>query len=383
MMKDSSYKIKGDKIIWAVILFLCLCSILAIYSSVASRDAFMNPLAKQSGLVFFSLGVIFLTHRIPIGLYRRLAIPALAVGVVLLVITPFVGESVRGATRAIYILGFTFHPADFAKIGIILYLAKIIESEELGSFKEFAWKVLAPAAVVFFLVLLSSTSAALLFLFMVIIMLFIGEIKKAFLLRTLLFATVFMGLYFADGATTTILPRSETALNRVKAFFGTDADGDTDRNKKDDQLDYSQMAIATGGVAGKGPGHSTQRYILSQAYSDFIYAIIIEEYGLVGGAVILISYLILLFRAVVIARSCTRVFPMLIVLGFILSIVCQAMLNMCVAVGLTPVTGQPLPLVSLGGSSLVAISISLGIVLAVSRAAEERKMVERKEVVEK
>jgi cell division protein FtsW len=378
-MMNFSHKIKGDKIIWAVVIFLCLCSILAIYSSVAPKESFLKPLFKQSGLVLFSLLAIYVTHRIPIGWYRRLAIPILVFSVVLLILTPFIGETARGATRAISISGFTIHSADFAKIGLILYMAKIMESEALSTFKEFAWKILAPAAVVFVLVLLSSTSAALLFLFMVVIVLFIGEIKKAFLLRTLLFGAIFMGLYFADGATVKILPRSETALSRVKSFFNAEEENITDKHKKDDQLDYSKMAIATGGVTGKGPGHSTQRYILSQAYSDFIYAIIIEEYGLVGGTVILLSYLILLFRAVVIARSCTRVFPMLVVLGFVLSIVCQAMLNMCVAVGLTPVTGQPLPLVSLGGSSLVTLSISLGIVLAVSRATDERKIIEKKE----
>jgi cell division protein FtsW len=167
-------------------------------------------------------------------------------------------------------------------------------------------------------------------------------------------------------------------LNRTKDFLGIGDDGS--KNKKNEQIDYSQMAIATGGIIGKGPGQSTQRYILSQAYSDFIYAIIIEEYGLAGGAFILVVSFVVLFRAVIIARSCTRVFPTLVVLGFVLSIVCQAILNMGVAVGMAPVTGQPLPLVSLGGSSLVTISISLGIVLAVSRATDERKMIENKEV---
>lgn len=359
-----------------MIAFLCFSSIPLIYSSIASQKDFMSPLLKQSGLVLISFAAVYFFHRIPVGWYRRLSIPFLIGSVILLILTPFIGVKLHGAIRVISVFGFTFNPADLAKIGIILYLAKIMESEELSTFKEFAWKILAPVAIVFFLILWGSTSAALLFLIVVLIVLFVGEIKTAFLLRAAVIATVAIGLYFADGAVTQVLPRSETALNRVKSFFESD-DNDKNEIRKDEQIDYSQMAIATGGILGKGPGHSTQRYVLSQAYSDFIYAIILEEYGIVGGVAILAAYLILLFRAVVIAQSCTRVFSMLIVLGFVLSIVFQAMLNMCVAVGLTPVTGQPLPLVSLGGSSLLAISISLGIVLAVSRASDERNIIEK------
>ena len=377
MIKSFSKKIKGDKVIWLMIALLCLLSILAIYSSVGSKEAFIMPLLKQSALVLASFAAIYLSHRIPIGWYRQLAIPFLTVNVVLLIITPFIGEEIRGATRAISLFGITFNTDDFAKIGVILYLAKVMESEALSSFKEFAWKILAPVAVVFLLILWSSTSAALLLSMVVLLILFVGEIKPAFLLRTVIIAVAVVGLYFADGATTQLLPRSGTALNRIADFMGADDAADGNKNRKDEQIDYSEMAIATGGIVGKGPGRSTQRYVLSQAYSDFIYAVVIEEYGLVGGTGVLVVYLVLLFRAVVIARSCTRVFSMLIVLGFVLSVVFQAMLNMCVAVGLTPVTGQPLPLVSLGGSSLLSISFSLGIVLAVSRATEERKIIEK------
>ena len=378
MEKSFSQKIKGDKVIWSIIIFLCLSSIPLIYSSFAPTGGFMRPLLKQSALVLISFAAVYLFHRVPIGLYRWLAIPFLIISVILLLLTPFIGEAIHGATRTISIFGFTFIPADFAKIGAILYIAKIMESEEFATFKKFAWKILAPVAVVFLLILWGSTSAALLFLVVVVIVLFVGEIKRAFMLRIAAVVVAALGLYFADGATTQFLPRSETALKRVKIFFNPD--DNKNETKKDTQIDYSQMAVASGGAIGKGPGHSTQRYVLSQAYSDFIYAIIIEEYGIAGGVLILAAYILLLYRAVIIARSCTRVFPMLIVLGFVLSIVFQAMLNMCVAVGLLPVTGQPLPLVSLGGSSLVAISISLGIVLAVSRASDERKIVEKNKV---
>jgi cell division protein FtsW len=376
MEKSPSQKIKGDKVIWVVIGLLYLSSILAIYSSVGSKGAFMMPLIKQIVLVLVSVAAIYVSHRIPIGWYRRLAIPTLVISAILLVLIQLVGEQTRGATRVFSLFGFTFNPTDLAKIGIILYLAKVMESEELSTFKEFVWKILVPVAAIVFLILLGSTSAALLILSAMLIVLVVGEIKTAFLLKSAVIATVFVGLYFADGATTTILPRSKTAVSRMTNFLSPK----NNVNDKSDQLDYSKMAIATGGVIGKGPGHSTQRYVLSQAYSDFIYAIIVEEYGFAGGAFILAIYLVLLFRAVVIARSCTRVFPMLIVLGLVLSVVFQAMLNMCVAVGIAPVTGQPLPLVSLGGSALLTLSISLGIVLAVSRATEERNIIEKNTV---
>ncbi|MDR3184610.1 MAG: FtsW/RodA/SpoVE family cell cycle protein [Prevotellaceae bacterium] len=374
MIKSLSQKIKGDKVIWMTVVLLCLLSVPVIYSSVASQEAFMKPLFKQSFLVLLSLCFVYGFHRVSVGLYRRLAIPFLVGSAVLLILTPFIGVKLHGAIRVIPLFGFTFNPADFAKIGIILYLAKIIESKELDTFKEFAWRILAPVAVLFILILWGSTSAALLFLMLVLIVLFVGGIKMAFLMKTAMIAAVALGLCFADGAVTHLLPRSTTALNRVKSFFSAD---DATEGKKDEQIDYSKMAIATGGFIGKGPGRSTQRYVLSQAYSDFVYAIIIEEYGLAGGILILVVYLVLLFRAGAIARSCVRTFPMLIALGFVLSIMLQAMLNMGVAVGLAPVTGQPLPLVSLGGSSLLAISISLGIVLAVSRASDERNIVEK------
>jgi cell division protein FtsW len=374
MTKPSSQKIKGDKVIWGMIGLLYLSSILAIYSSGGSKEAFMMPLLKQIVLVLISTAAIYISHRIPIGWYRRLAIPALAVSIILLILVQFIGKQEHSATRTFALLGYTFNPTDLAKIGIILYLAKVMESEALDTFKEFAWKILVPAAVVFLLVLMGSTSAALLILTTVMIVLIVGEIKATFLLKSAMIATVFIGLYFADGATTTVLPRSKTAVSRVKKFLNPK----DEVNGKTEQLDYSLMAIASGGITGKKPGHSSHRYVLSHSSSDFIYAIIIEEYGLVGGAFILITYLVLLFRAVVIARSCTRVFPMLITLGLVLSIVFQAMLNMCVAVGIVPVTGQPLPIVSLGGSSLITISISLGIVLAVSRATEERTIIEKK-----
>jgi cell division protein FtsW len=360
--------IKGDKVIWAVVLLLSIASVLAIYSSSASLTlkggSFTTYLLKQLGMIVGSFVVIYLMHRVPIGWYRRMAFLALILSAVLLIATLLWGKSVHGARREL----FGIITADFAKIGLILYLAMTMEKGKFHTFKNFALKILLPSAVILILIIIGSTSAALLLLMTVALILIISGTNTRHLLKSFAITVVILGLYFADGYTTKVFPRSNTAVERLKKFF-PDEDAVKERNT---QADYAQMAVATGGIFGKGPGNSTQRYILSQAYSDYIYAIIIEEYGLVGGGFLILLYLILLYRAIIISRSCTRFFSILTVLGLVLSIVCQATLNMFVAVGLFPVTGQPLPLVSLGGSSLLAFSISLGIVLSVSRATDER-----------
>ncbi|MDR3236477.1 MAG: FtsW/RodA/SpoVE family cell cycle protein [Prevotellaceae bacterium] len=360
--------IKGDKVIWAVVLLLCIVSTLAIYSSSASLTLkggyFTTYFFKQIGMIIGSFIVIYLMHLVPIGWYRRIAFPALILSAVLLIATLLWGKSVHGARREL----FGIITADFAKIGLILYLAMTMEKEKFHTFKNFALKILLPSAVIFILIIIGSTSAALLLLMTVALILFISGTNTRHLLKSAAIAVVILGLYVTDGYTTKVFPRSDTAVERLRKFF-SDEDAVKERNT---QADYAQIAVATGGIVGKGPGNSTQRYILSQAYSDYIYAIIVEEYGLVGGGGLILLYLILLYRAIIISRSCTRFFSILTVLGLVLSIVCQAILNMCVAVGLLPVTGQPLPLVSLGGSSLLAFSISLGIVLSVSRATDER-----------
>ncbi len=367
--------IKGDKVIWAIILLLSLVSILAIYSS-TSALAFKHGntasayLLKQVVFVVVGFVTIYIAHIIPIGWYRRLALPLLVVSVVLLLLAMFKGVSLNGAGRWLSIFGFTFQPADIARIGLILYVAKVMEHEELYVFKEFSIKLLLPIGVIFILIAWSSTSTSLLLLLTLFVLMFIGGVKVGHLLKVAGIGTLLVGLILVIGLNTNWFPRVTTAVNRVTTFV----DKDSADERRTFQPEQAKIAVATGGILGKGPGNSTQRYVLPHPYSDFIYAIIIEEYGLLGGIVVLGLYWILLFRAIVIARSCTRVFPQIVVLGVVLATVFQAMLNMAVAVGVIPVTGQTLPLVSLGGSSMLTQSFALGIVLSVSRATEERNM---------
>lgn len=369
--------IKGDKVIWAVILLLSLVSILAIYSSTSQLaytqgDSASVYLWKQVAFVVVGFMAIYLAHIVPIGWYRRLALPILVIGILLVLFTFIFGVTLNEGQRwlRLPLIGLTFQPADVARIALILYVAKVMENEELNTFKEFFIKLLVPVGIVFLLVFWSSTSTSLLLLLTLFALMFVGRIKMSYLWRVAGIVVLLLGLVVLIGETTDWLPRYATAKQRLETFSAGEKtdDGNTF------QSDQSKIAIATGGITGKGPGNSTQRNVLPHSYSDFIYAIIIEEYGVLGGVVVMVLYWILLFRSVVIARSCTRVFPQIVVLGLVLSIVFQALLNMGVAVGIFPVTGQTLPLVSLGGSSMLTQSIALGIVLSVSRATEERNI---------
>ncbi len=364
--------------IWTIIILLSLVSILAIYSSTSALafkrgDSTSIYLLKQVVFVGAGFVLIYLAHIVRIGWYRRLATFALGLSVFLLLLTMVIGVSLNDAGRwlRIPIIGFTFQPADIARIALILYMAKVMESESMDNFKDFMLKLMLPVGVIFLLVLWSGTSTALLLILTVFVLMFVGGIKIKHLLKVGAMAVVLVGIVVALGLTTNLFPRVTTAIHRVETFVNHNA---AEEGEDTFQSDQSKIAVATGGISGKGPGNSTQRYVLPHPYSDFIYAIIIEEYGMIGGVLVMFLYWILLFRAIVIARSCTRVFPQIVVLGLVLAIVFQAMLNMGVAVGIFPVTGQTLPLVSLGGSSLLTQSIALGIVLSVSRATEERNI---------
>jgi cell division protein FtsW len=304
-----------------------------------------------------------------------MAHPALYISIGLLLALFFFGITLNEGTRWIRILGFTFQPSDIAKIGLVLYIAKVLEEETVISFREFAIRIMLPVSFVCGIILWSGTSTALLLAGTCFLILFIGGIKWSYLMRFVSLGIIAVVLVIAFGLT----PRAETVRNRLITFVSSNNEGeDVEKNKKEDantfQADQAKIAIATGGLTGKGPGNSTQRHIVPHPYSDFIFAIIVEEYGIVGAIIVIFLYWILLYRAIAIAKLCTLIFSTITVLGIMLLLVLQAMINMGVAVGLFPVTGQTLPLISLGGSSLFATSLALGIILSVSRATEERDM---------
>ncbi|MDR3227067.1 MAG: FtsW/RodA/SpoVE family cell cycle protein [Prevotellaceae bacterium] len=367
----------GDKIIWRIIVFLFLFSILAIFSS-SSRLAAINGYKHSTywyfihrHLIFLIVGFVlmYICHRVPISVYKNFATLSLVVSIGLLVYMLFLGQTLNDGTRWIAIAGIRFQPIEIAKISVVLYLANILENNVFDDFKSVLRKIIFPVGIVCLLVFVAGTSMGLLLGIICMSILFIGGLRIKNLLKicglaiAALIILVIMGLAFHWP------PRVVTALNRIESFMGSDDSKTAVSNNSNSQSDYAKMAVASGGLIGKGPGNSTQRHLLPHPYSDFVFAIIVEEYGLIIGVLVLLAYMSLLYRAAVIAKKCTRIFSSVTVLGLMLMIVFQAMLNMGVSVGVFPVTGQTLPFISLGGTSILCTGIAMGIILSVSRAA--------------
>ncbi len=365
--------IKGDRIIWLVVGLLSIVSLLAVYSStgtLAYRFQGGNTayyILKHSIILFMGLGIIFVTHSIPYKYYSRLSQLFLFASIILLIITLFLGTSINQATRWLTLpgLGFTIQTSDFAKLALIMYLARLLSQKqnEIKDLKLSFMPVLWPVLLVCMLILPSNLSTALILLTTSIILMFIGRVRTLYLVALIGSGVFVIGIFIAIVLYSKSEGRLGTWKNRIESYVGSQGENY--------QSEQSKIAVATGGLIGKGPGNSSQRNFLPHPYSDFIYAIIIEEYGLIGGIFIIAFYMWLLYRAGVIVRRADRTFPALLAIGLTVSIVLQAMINMAVVVGLVPVTGQPLPLVSMGGSSLVFTSVAIGIILSVSHGIQK------------
>lgn len=374
--------IKGDRIIWLVVGLLSLVSMLAVYSStgtLAYRFQGGNTayyILKHAIILFIGLGIIFVTHSIPYKYYSRLSQLFLGASIFLLIITLFLGTSINQATRWLTLpgLGFTIQTSDFAKLSLIMYLARLLSQKqhEIKDLKLSFMPVLWPVLLICMLILPSNLSTALILLTTSIILMFIGRVRTFYLVALIGSGVFVIGVFIGIVLYSKSEGRLGTWKNRIESYVSGSGENY--------QAEQSKIAIATGGVIGKGPGNSTQRNFLPHPYSDFIYAIIIEEYGLWGGFLILAFYMWLLYRAGVIVRRASRTFPALLAIGLTISIVLQALINMAVVVGLVPVTGQPLPLVSMGGSSLVFTSVAIGIILSVSYGIDKTEQVEEQRV---
>lgn len=365
--------LKGDKVIWAVVLFLSIVSLLAVYSStgtLAYRFQGGNTtyyILKHSSIMIVSLAIIFITHMIPYKFYSRLSQLFLFVSIILLVITLIMGTTINEASRWLTLpgLGFTIQTSDFAKLSLIMYLARLLslkQYEKKDSHDSFV-RLLVPIILVCGLIMPANLSTSIILFATCIILMFIGRVRSVYLIGLIAAGLVLLSLFIAVAMYSQSEGRLGTWRSRIDSFVTKSGDGNY-------QVEQSKIAIATGGVFGKGPGNSTQRNFLPHPYSDFIYAIIIEEYGLAGGVIMLFFYLWLLYRGVLIVKRSSRTFPAFLATGLTLSIVIQAVINMAVVVNIFPVTGQPLPLVSMGGSSLVFTSIALGIILSVSHGVQ-------------
>ncbi len=358
-----SRNLQGDPVIWAIIFAFSLLSIAVVYSAIGSLAYKMMAgdteyyLMKHSMLVFLSLAMMWLAHKIDYRYYSRISQFALFISIPLLVYTYYNGVQMNDANRwiTIPIIGQSFQPSDFAKLALITNLASMLAKRQsnIDDFKESFIPVVLWCGVICGLIALANFSTAVILFSTCMLLMFIGRVPLKYLMMLILVGLLAGGLALKFGQ------RLETTMSRIEGFFVSD--------DIPFQAEQSYIAIATGGLLGKGPGNSDQRNFLPHSYSDFIYSIIIEEYGMIGGLTVLFLYLALLYRGVVTTARSDRAFGGLLSAGLTFSLVLQAMINMGVAVGLGPITGQPLPLLSMGGTSLLFTGISLGIILSVSR----------------
>lgn len=384
--------IKGDRYIWAIVLVLSLFSLLAVYSStgtLAYKYRAGNTeyyLMKQILIIGGGLGLMYFTHLINYKYFSRISQILYYLSVVLLIITLFFGTDINEAKRWITLPGvnLTFQTSDLAKFALIMYLARMLSKKQdmVRSFTEGFWPTIYPVVVICGLIAPEDLSSALVLFSTSVLIMFVGRIHLAYIGGlvgiSLLFVGMFVTLLFTLPEES--MPgRMTTWKARIEAFANLNGE-----QEEPYQLVQSKIAIAKGGFFPNGPGNSTQRNFLPHPYSDFIYAIIIEEYGFFGGVFIVFLYLAFLVRSAFIVRKAPKAFGALLAFGLALSLTIQAMINMSVAVGLVPVTGLTLPLVSMGGSSTIFVSLAFGIILSVSRDAEQLEEIEStEELIEK
>ncbi len=368
-------KIHGDKYIWLVVFLLSVFSLLAVYSStgtLAYKYQSGNTeyyLLKHLSILVIGLGLMYLAHLVDYRYYSRIAQLLLYVSVPLLIITLFMGTTLNTTPRwlTLPVINLTFQTSDLAKLALIMFLARVISKKQdiIHDYKNAFIPIILPVVVICILIAPANLSTALMLFTTCVLIMFIGRVKIAHIAAM---AGIMIGVLSIMILILTLTPtrgRLETWKNRIENFM--------DKDSEPYQVTQSKIAIAKGGIIGNGPGNSHQRNFLPHPYSDFIYSIIIEEYGLMGGALMIFLYLLFLFRTIKIVAKSPNAFGSLLAVGLSISLVLQAMINMAVAVNLVPVTGQTLPLVSMGGTSLFFVSISVGIILSVSRDIELTK----------
>ncbi len=369
-------KFKGDRTIWLMVCFLYIVSILAVYSStgtLAYRFRAGNTeyyLIRHFIIIVLGIGLLYITHNVKYIYYSRLSQLALYVSIPLLLFTLLRGTTIHEASRWITlpVINLSFQSSDLARLALIIYLARVLtkKQEVIDDLKHAFLPLAIPVVVICALIMPANFSTAAVLFLISIVLMFIGRVRIKYIMSLLGVSIAAATLFVLVLSAMPESGRIQTWQSRITSFVDRD-------NANTYQADQAKIAIATGGVIGKLPGNSTQRNYLPQAYSDFIYAIIIEEYGLIGGFLVLLFYLIILYRGVRIAHKCRGTFGSLMAAGLSFSLVFQAIINMAVAVNLLPVTGQPLPLVSMGGTSLWFTSISIGIILSVSRSIEQNE----------
>lgn len=371
--------LRGDRTIWMIALILAVVSLLAVYSACAwmawrHDGGTLRILFKQVFMLALGGGIMYASSKARYTMYSKLSQLLLGITIALLGITLVFGSSVNGASRWLMIpgIGITFQTSDLARVVIVVYLARVLgrHREEPWSFREVLLRLGLPIAGICGLILPANFSTAALLGLTCFLLMFIGQVPLKYMASLVgMAAGAFVLLLVVGKANPKLLPRAETWEKRAERFFAGSPQETAEERDANYQANNAKIAIANGGLMPNGPGTGTSRNYMPHPESDMIFAFIIEEYGsIIGGLGLLLLYLILLFRAMRIASRCEKRFGQLTAIGLALSLVLQALVNMAVSVNLLPVTGQPLPLVSLGGTSMWFTCLSLGIIVSVSRS---------------
>jgi cell division protein FtsW len=373
---------KGDRGIWMIIFFLFIYSMMSVYSAsgqLAFRDGDGSTTAyliRQAFMLILSISVIVVIHHIPYKYFSRASVYLWYLSIGLLVFTLFFGMNVNDARRWIMLPGgITFQTSDFAKVALLMYLSRVLalKEEEINSWKGCFQRIFLPVAITTGLILPANLSTAVLIFGVSMILVFFSNLKFKYFAGMIGVVMIFGVLFIGAVKTFKDVGRFATWNSRIEGFTS----GDKEENI---QEKHAKIAVATGGLFGKGPGKSNQRNILPHPYSDYIFAVIVEEYGLILGAIpLILLYMFLFLRVKIIVKKANRKFGVYVVSGLATMIVLQAFSNMAVTTNIIPVTGQPLPFVSYGGTSIVFIGMALGVILSVSREitdAEKQKQLE-------
>ena len=411
--KSLSNIFKGDKVIWMVFFFLCIISIVEVYSASSSlsftKGNYWSPIIYHCSILIVGIVLMVFVLNIKCRYFKLITPIVLIVSTLMLIWVLVAGQTTNGANRWITLAGLQFQPSELAKGALVLAVAQVLsamQTDHGADRKAFKYIMLLSSGIIL-LILFENLSTAMLIALTVLLMMFVGRVPLKQLGRLVGFIALLGVLALSlvmlvgddkkleddlpdkqnlteqtvaaqpkesPGFIGKTLHRADTWKARIKKFFDNEyvAPKDYDLDK-DAQVAHANIAIASSDVVGKGPGNSNERDFLSQAFSDFIYAIIIEEMGIVGAIFVALLYIILLFRTGIIANRCENTFPAFLAMGIAFLLVTQALFNMLVAVGLAPVTGQPLPLISKGGTSTIINCIYIGVILSVSRSAKKKK----------
>jgi cell division protein FtsW len=365
----------GDRIIWGTVISLCLVSLLVVYSATGALAYTKRGghteyyLFKQLGVFLLGFVIMWAAHRVNYTVYRRIAVFLFAISIPLLIYTLIAGRNLNGAARWVSIpgIGLTFQSSDFAKLGLFMFVARQLSTfqNQIHDFKTVAINIFLPVGIIVLLIAPANLSTALMLSITSTLLFFIGRVYMKHL-AILAIAGIISLLCIYGISKITGKGRAATWEQRISDFGKRDS-----IDQQPFQVLQAKIAIAKGGFFGVGPGNSTQRNFLPESFSDMVYPIIIEEYGIFGGLVVIFLYLLFLWRSIVLFRRCPYAFGAFLAIGLSFTLVFQAMLNMAVGVNLVPVTGLTLPLISMGGSSVWFTSLTIGIVLSVSKYVEE------------